>query len=121
MNLNRTAEWVKGRLPPVPESTVEMKVLDEDNVLTENARIDKVGDVLAAKIMIFVSKNLLSRSGAEVAVKAVLVHEFCHLVHPFNPDKVTKKHFPSIWKTWRKAQRANALECDASIERIKFR
>ena len=79
--LQKNTEWIKGKLPVIPSTEVEMKILDEENTLSGRTRIEKKKDV-RVKITIFVSKNVLTRKNIQQAIKAVLIHEFCHVVSP---------------------------------------
>jgi len=112
--LRENAEWIKGRLPPIPPTEIETKILDEDNILSGRTRIEKKQDV-KVKITIFVSKNVLARKNIQQAIKAVLIHEFCHVVYPPHPDKAMERYFPQVWKVWSKAQKSEALNCDIRI------
>lgn len=112
--LQENAEWIKGKLPTIPHTEIEMKILDEDSVLSGRTRIEKRQDV-KVKITIFVSKNVLTRKNIQPAIKAVLIHEFCHVVSPLYPDKAMEIHFPQVWRVWKKAQESESLACDVRI------
>lgn len=112
--LGKVAEWIKGKLPNIPPTEVEMTILDEDNILSGKTRIEKKHDI-KVKITIFISKNVLRRKNIQQAIKAVLIHEFCHVVSPLYPDKAMERYFPQIWEVWKKAQESEALNCDVRI------
>jgi len=112
--LQNNAEWIKAELPAIPSTEVEMKIIDEDNVISGRTRIEKKQDV-KVKITIFISKNVLTRKNIQQAIKAVLIHEFCHIVSPLYPDKAMEIHFPEIWEVWGKAQKSEELNCNILI------
>ena len=112
--LKKNAELIRGKLPTIPPTEVEMRILNEDNILSGRTRIENKRDV-KVKITIFVSKNVLKRKNIQQAIKAVLIHEFCHVVSPLDPDKVMETYFPRVWEAWRKAQDSKALNCDIRI------
>ena len=114
MWLQKNADLIKHEFPSMPNSEIEIRILDEDNILSGKTRIEKKQD-LKVKITIFVSKNVLKRKNIKQGIKAVLIHEFCHIVSPLDPDKVMEIYFPQVWEAWRRAQESEALNCDVRV------
>lgn len=116
-SLEKIAEWIRRQIPlKLPENIELRKELHkEDNVLFGHTKIQKVENQIKITITLHISNSLLERKGIQEGIKIILVHEFCHVVNPFHPDKIMKLYFPKIWLVWSKVQKAKALECDVKI------
>lgn len=115
-----TEEWIKSKIPfKFPEVKVKMEFENKPNILSGKTRIEKRRNKVKVIVTIYISKNLLGKKNIQFAIKSIMVHEFCHIVNPKNPDSVMQKCFPIIFRVWDKTQKAKALECSMEIKKVK--
>jgi len=114
-------DYIKSKLSKVwiLPTSVEIVIEDKPNVLEGKTTIQKhKGDITArATITIFLSRNLVRRKNIRQAIKLVLIHEYCHVVNPINPDFVMQMYFPKEYKIWKKAQDARSLDCSVEFRK----
>lgn len=119
MNLEKLADIIKVRIPfDFPSIEYKLSITDTPNVLSGHTRIEKKENVKVT-ITLHITRSLLARPNIKNAIKMVLAHELCHVVKPFNPDKVMGEFLPEMWIVWEKCEKARALKCDAQIKEIK--
>lgn len=118
--MKRTEKWIRSKIPfQLPNAKVKLKVEKKDDVLDGITRIEKRGSNIVITVRIHISKNLLRKKNIQFAIKCVMIHEFCHIASPFNPDSVMTKYFPQVWKVWSKIQEQKELECSMEIKEMK--
>ena len=118
--LNQTSTWIQTQIPFDLPKNIKLKqeLHKEENVFYGHTKMQKIRNQIKITITIHISNSLLKRKGIQEATKKILVHEFCHVLNPFHPDKVMKLYFPDIWNIWEQCQKVKALECDTQITEI---
>lgn len=112
MEIPQVVEWIKTRISlDFPETRIKLEVEKEDNRLSGHTIIKKVKDEIVVLITLHVSENLFERKGIKQATKLILIHEFCHVVSPANPDSIMEKYFPKEFEIWQMAKEQNGLKC----------
>lgn len=112
--LKKTENWIKNKFAfSLPETIVSMEIIKRGVILDGHTTITKEDNIIKAIITIHVSESVLGKKNIQQGIKLVLIHEFCHIISPFEPDSIMKKFFPIEFEIWSKAR--EALECGAEI------
>lgn len=114
-------EWIKSQIPLTFPEDIELKevIHEENNILYGHTKIQKITNNIKIIITIHISNNLLTWKGIQQGKKMILIHEVCHIINPFHPDKVMKLYFPNIFLVWSNAQKVKAIKCDIKITEEK--
>jgi hypothetical protein len=102
---------IKEKLPLKDNPPLFLHITEQKDVLSGRT-LKRGGSTL---IFIILSREALGRKALLQAIKLVLIHEYCHVINTFHPDKVMAKYFPEEYKTWKKIEASGAGVCNNEV------